>query len=116
MVSLTSRDMLKLGSVVLNEGMWDGEQFISSDYLEKATSGLVDPTQDWMPAEYRYGYFWYQTNILVAGNNYDVRFAWGGGGQGQLSLNVDALGITGQDRTALASAVQTTRAIISEHG
>ena len=45
-----------------------------------------------------------------------ARIAASGGGQGQLSLNVEALGITGQDRTALASAVQTTRAIISEHG
>lgn len=37
------------------------------------------------------------------------------GGQSQLSLDIEGLGITSADQTALASAVQTTRAIIAEH-
>lgn len=45
-----------------------------------------------------------------------ARVAASGGGQGQLSLDVEGLGITNTDRTTLASAVQTTRAIIAEHG
>ena len=45
-----------------------------------------------------------------------ARAAASGGGQGQLSLDVEGLGITNTDRTTLASAVQTTRAIIAEHG
>ena len=45
-----------------------------------------------------------------------ARAAVSGGGQGQLSLDVEGLGITNTDRTTLASAVQTTRAIIAEHG
>jgi len=80
-VSLTSRDMLKLGSVVLNEGRWNGEQLIPVDYLTTATSGLVKPTQDWMPDSFRYGYFWYQTSLTVGDKSYDTTFAWGGGGQ-----------------------------------
>lgn len=81
MVSLTSRDMLKLGNLVLNKGKWQGEQLISKDYLAKATSGLVKPTQDWMPETYRYGYFWYQAPLAVGNKNYNATFAWGGGGQ-----------------------------------
>ncbi|WP_411767531.1 serine hydrolase [Winogradskyella sp. A3E31] len=79
--SLLSRDMLKLGHLVLNKGKLNGEQLISEDYLAKATSGIVKPTQDWMPKDYRYGYFWYQTPIMVGDKNYDATFAWGGGGQ-----------------------------------
>jgi CubicO group peptidase (beta-lactamase class C family) len=81
LVSMTSRDMLKLGSLVLNKGKWNGEQLISANYLTKATSGLVKPTDDWMPESYRYGYFWYQAPLAVEGKNYDATFAWGGGGQ-----------------------------------
>ncbi|GLX79456.1 hypothetical protein tinsulaeT_27960 [Thalassotalea insulae] len=80
-VSMTSRDMLKLGFLVANKGKWQGEQLISADYLAKATSGLVKPTQDWMPDNYRYGYFWYQTVMTVDDKSYDATFAWGGGGQ-----------------------------------
>lgn len=39
-----------------------------------------------------------------------------GRGQEQLSLDIERLGITGADRKALVSAVQTTKAIIAEHG
>lgn len=92
MVSMTSRDMLKWGSVVLNKGKWKSEQLISADYLAKATRGLVKPTEDWMPDTYRYGYFWYQTPIAVGDKNYNATFAWGGGGQ--RVIVVDELDLT----------------------
>ncbi|WP_417624693.1 serine hydrolase domain-containing protein [Paremcibacter congregatus] len=99
-VKMTSRDMLKLGSLIINNGKWNGEQFISANYLAKATSGIVKPTEDWMPEAYRYGYFWYQTNVTVGDESYDAKFAWGGGGQRiivvkELDLIVV---ITGHDR------------------
>ncbi len=81
LVSLTSRDMLKLGALVLNKGKWKGEQLIPEDFLAKATSGLVKPTEDWMPDTYRYGYFWYQAPLAVGEKSYSATFAWGGGGQ-----------------------------------
>ncbi|WP_417466202.1 serine hydrolase domain-containing protein [Kordiimonas sp.] len=99
MVSITSRDMLKFGSVVLNEGKWNGEQLIPAAYLAKATSGLVKPTQDWMPESYRYGYFWYHKPVKVGGKSYDATLAWGGGDQ--RVIVVDALDLvivfTGHD-------------------
>lgn len=100
MVKMTSRDMLKLGSMVLNKGNWNGEQLISSNYLAKATRGIVKPTIDWMPATYRYGYFWYQTPITTGDKSYNATFAWGGGDQriiviDELDLTIV---ITGHDR------------------
>lgn len=112
MVSMTSRDMLKWGSVVLNDGKWRGEQLISADYLAKATTGIVKPTEDWMPENYRYGYFWYQADFTIGDETYDTTFAWGGGGQ--RVVVVDALdlviAITGHDRddtlmTAVANVI-----------
>lgn len=100
MVSMTSRDMLKLGSVVLNHGKWNGEQLVPTEYLTKATSGLVKPTQDWMPDAYRYGYFWYQLPVKISGESHDITLAWGGGGQRVIvvpSLDL-VIAITGHGR------------------
>ena len=79
--SIKSRDMLKFGHLVLNDGKFNGKQLISEDYLAKATSGMVRPAIDWMPKNYRYGYFWYHTPVVVGNKNYDMTLAWGGGGQ-----------------------------------
>jgi len=102
-VSIMSRDMLKLGHLVLNNGKLNGEQLISAEYLAKATSGIVKPTQDWMPAAYRYGYFWYQTLVEVGDKSYDTSFAWGGGGQRvivieELDLTIVISGHDGEDK------------------
>nr|WP_299344756.1 serine hydrolase [Allomuricauda sp.] len=75
------RDMLKFGHLVENEGKLNGEQFISTAYLKKATSGIVMPAIDWMPKNYCYGYFWYHTPVQVGNKSYDMTLAWGGGGQ-----------------------------------
>lgn len=100
--SIMSRDMLKLGNLVLNKGKLNGEQLISVAYLDKATSGIVKPTQDWMPKDYRYGYFWYQTLVKVGDKSYDTAFAWGGGGQRvivieELDLTIVISGHDGED-------------------
>lgn len=112
-VKMTSRDMLKWGSLVLNKGKWNGEQLISAEYLAKATSGLVKPTQDWMPETYRSGYFWYQTPIAVGDKSYNATFAWGGGDQRvivveELDLTIV---ITGHDREEKLMA-QLSKAVL----
>jgi CubicO group peptidase (beta-lactamase class C family) len=80
-VNLTSRDMLKLGTLVINGGKWNDEQLLSADYLVKATSAITRATEDWQgPESYFYGYLWYQTNLTAKDKSYDVKIAWGGGG------------------------------------
>ncbi len=100
--SIMSRDMLKLGNLVLNKGKLNGEQLISAEYLAKATRDIVKPTQDWIPKDYRYGYFWYQTLFKIDDKNYDTTFAWGGGGQRvivieELDLTIVISGHDGED-------------------
>lgn len=79
--SMISRDMLKLGLLVVNKGQWNGEQLISAKYLANATSGVTKATEDWQPDSFNYGYFWYQTDITIADKSYDVKIVWGAGGQ-----------------------------------
>lgn len=78
---LTSRNMIKLGRLILNKGKWDGEQLISPDFQAQATSAITEPTTDWIPDEFSYGYFSYQTLIEFEGKSYQAKLAWGGGGQ-----------------------------------
>ncbi|MFY0630932.1 MAG: serine hydrolase [Flavobacteriaceae bacterium] len=110
--SITSRDMIKLGNLVLNKGNFNGEQLISPEYLVKATSGIVKPTQDWMPKDYRYGYFWYQTLVKIGYKDYDVSFAWGGGGQRvivveELDLTIVISGHDQDDDKIMKSIIET---------
>jgi len=100
-VSMTSRDMVKLGNMVLNKGIWQGSQLISAEYLAKATSSITKPTgYDWMPKNFFYGYFFYQTDITVGDKSYSASWAWGGGGQFIITVEELDLSIvvTGHDR------------------
>jgi CubicO group peptidase (beta-lactamase class C family) len=97
--SLTSRDMLKLGMLVINKGKWNGEQLISENFLNNATKKITEPTEDWIPSNFSYGYFWYQTDMNVDNKNYAAKISWGGGGQYILTieeLNL-VMVITGHD-------------------
>ncbi|WP_298539999.1 serine hydrolase [uncultured Aquimarina sp.] len=101
-VRMMSRDMIKLGNLVIHKGKLNGKQLISQEYLTKATAGIVKPTQDWMPKDYRYGYFWYQTLLKVGDESYDTTLAWGGGGQRvivieELDLTIVISGHDGED-------------------
>lgn len=98
--SMTSRDMVKWGTLAINKGRWNDEQLISADYLAKATTGITQPTEDWQPDAYSYGYFWYQTNVAVGDKSYNANMAWGGGGEHIIVVEeLDLIvAITGHDR------------------
>ncbi|PKI14306.1 serine hydrolase domain-containing protein [Colwellia sp. 12G3] len=78
--SMTARDMVKLGTMVINKGQWLGKQLISEKYLAKATSGITKAAEDWQPDGFNYGYFWYQTDVKLGDKSYDIKVAWGAGG------------------------------------
>lgn len=79
--NMTSRDMLKLGKLIINKGQWNGEQLISAKFLADATSKITKATEDWHPDNFYYGYFFYQTKIKVGDKSFNANIAWGGGGQ-----------------------------------
>lgn len=97
---MTSRDMLKLGALIINKGQWNGKQLISAKFLADAKSKVTKATEDWHPDNFNYGYFFYQTNITVGDKSYDANIAWGGGGQHLVTIEeLDlVIAITGHDR------------------
>ena len=74
-LALSSRDMLKIGQLVLNEGKWNGEQVISKKWIDEATSFKIKSDQT-----FDYGYLWW---LGESKNKPDLKviFAMGGGGQ-----------------------------------
>ena len=61
---------------------------------------LTPATASWHPKNFFYGYFWYQTNIVINDKNYSISKTWGAGGNRIiLCKELDlVIVITGHDR------------------
>ncbi len=60
---LSTRDMAKIGQLMLQKGNWGGNQIISEAWVEKI-SGVVTPLEEMNPPRYKdrefgYGYMWW---------------------------------------------------------
>ncbi|WP_444996432.1 serine hydrolase domain-containing protein [Aliikangiella sp. IMCC44359] len=85
--SMTSRNMLKWGTLVMNKGKWKGEQLIPSAFITKATNKIVHLRNDDIfftgdnVSNPGYGYYFWQADMKVGQKNYFTRSIQGGGGQ-----------------------------------
>jgi len=85
-------DMLKIGQLVLNNGLWNGRQLISKEWIKQSTQGIIpipeghsfvriSRSQIAYPCQSYYGYSWYNEKIKTSTWQYDTVFASGNGGQ-----------------------------------
>lgn len=85
-VSVTSRDMMKMGLLASNGGQWRGEQLIHKGYLAQATQRQVITGDDDIfgggerVSHQGYGYFWWGTDVELDGKKHFMFSAQGGGG------------------------------------
>ncbi|MBL4788003.1 MAG: serine hydrolase [Kordiimonadaceae bacterium] len=84
--SMTSRDMVKWGTLAINKGKWQGEQLVPAAFIAKATSKITIPSDDEVPtaagvSDTAYGYFWWQADLNTGDKSYFSKAARGGGGQ-----------------------------------
>ena len=61
---LTPRDMAKLGYLYLRNGQWDGQQIVSSEWVENATQTYADVDVN---AHFGYGYHWFTVTSEMEG-------------------------------------------------
>ncbi|MEE2639841.1 MAG: serine hydrolase [Planctomycetota bacterium] len=80
--SLCSRDMIKIGVMVQQEGQWKGTRMIPKEYLETSTSSLYTNRQGTS-----YGYFWWSHPVRIDGRTLACKSARGAGGQLILLFN-----------------------------
>jgi CubicO group peptidase (beta-lactamase class C family) len=75
-LSMRARDVVKIGSVFLNGGKWNGQQVVSRRWVEESTKPrLVTAFGSNM------GYLWWSGQFKIKGQPHDFLFAAGYGGQ-----------------------------------
>ena len=75
---LTANDMVKIGNLVLNEGVVNGKSIVSKDWIKTSTAQQVELTEwDVLPKANGYGYYWWRRKS----NNHQAFVAVGYGGQ-----------------------------------
>ena len=79
-VSLTPRDFAKLGQLYLNDGVWDGAQIVSIDWVKTSVIGHTTTTEKRLGYP-KYGFLWWKNYFDVKGRRIDGYQAQGNGGQ-----------------------------------
>ena len=84
-------DMIKIGCLVKNKGVWNGKRIVSEKWIEESTrTPIVIPdfsfvqfskTDLAVPQPTHYGYYWYTELIKAKDYGQEVLFASGNGGQ-----------------------------------
>ncbi len=74
--SLLSRDMIKMGLLVLDGGKWKGQQHLPAAFVKQATSPIVQTS----PSNH-YGYFWWRQTLENGNIDYPCIQGRGAGGQ-----------------------------------
>jgi len=84
---MTSRDMIKWGTLVMNKGKWKGEQLVPEAFVAKAISRILLTGDDDVygggkdVSNQGYGYYWWNADLQVDNKSYYCSSAQGGGGQ-----------------------------------
>jgi CubicO group peptidase (beta-lactamase class C family) len=86
-----AEDMVKIGQLVLNRGVWNGQQLVTAAWLERATTPItkienfsnvgIARVQGAIPQPTFYGYFWYNEKLITDKFKYNAIFSSGNGGQ-----------------------------------
>ncbi|WP_259068055.1 serine hydrolase domain-containing protein [Mucilaginibacter sp. X4EP1] len=85
-------DMLKIGRMVLDDGVWEGKRIVSETWLRASTTATIPIPDNWsfvkfsrsktaIPQQTYYGYYWYNETVKINNGEYPVVFASGNGGQ-----------------------------------
>ncbi|MEM7575793.1 MAG: serine hydrolase [Bacteroidota bacterium] len=93
--NMLPRDMLKIAQLVLDNGVWEGEQIVSADWIAESTTCPTDVEMSFVRftglqnAKYttaNYGYFWYREALQFGDIKTEALFGSGNGGQYMMVL------------------------------
>ncbi len=71
---MNGSDLAKIGYLYLQDGVWDGKQIVSKEWVKESLKGYIDAEGD-----YKYGYKWWLLKRTDSAGY--VWMAWGIGGQ-----------------------------------
>lgn len=78
---ITLRDMSKLGLLMLNDGVWNNQRLVSSDWIKSTTSRLDKNEPSWVRHGFHHHYLWWQFYEEILGTPIKAYYASGNGGQ-----------------------------------
>lgn len=89
---LLPSDMLKIGQLVSNKGIYRGKRIVSERWIKASTAGIIpipeqfsfiksSRTKGAIAHQAYYGYYWYNEQIEIGKRHYQAVFASGNGGQ-----------------------------------
>lgn len=74
-IYMTSRDLAKIGQLVLNKGRWNQDQIVTATWIEKATSSKTSISG------IDYGFLWWNFSFKTGTGDFQGILATGNGGQ-----------------------------------
>ena len=77
-IYITPRDLAKFGYLFLNNGVWNGNQIISEEWVKKSTATFINLNLSWADS---YGYLWWLKKYYANNKVNESFFAEGWGGQ-----------------------------------
>ena len=84
-LKITPRDMVKIGATFLNKGIWNGQQIISEQWVEKSATSFPGNEGIDIPGEdsgiVGYSYSWWTKKYSKSGKKLKMYYAGGFGGQ-----------------------------------
>lgn len=84
-LEITPRDMVKIGVLYLNNGVFNGEQIVSKQWIEKCTTPYSNNTNIIIPGHASgsnaYSYSWWLKSYTKSGEDMNILHAVGWGGQ-----------------------------------
>ncbi len=78
---LAPRDMIKLGQLVLDKGVWNGKQIVSENWIAEATKEHFHFDKRYWGELDGYGYLFWQRTLVSNGKSFPSIIALGYGGQ-----------------------------------
>jgi CubicO group peptidase (beta-lactamase class C family) len=94
-LSMTAKDMVKFGTLYLNNGIYGGNRLIPAEWIKSSTTektGMIGTYYSGWNKAYGYGYLWWVRRL---DNKIDIPFAMGHGGQRIVVMpNVHAVMVT----------------------
>ncbi len=86
---LSTRDMAKIGQLMLNKGVWNGKQLVSEEWIEKIITTVTPKSivnkrynrNEDSPVQLSYGYYWWLIDVFKENQNLNGAYSasgWGG--------------------------------------
>jgi len=112
-IYLSTRDMAKVGQLMLNKGKWDGKQIVSKDWIKKISTTVTSTDtinkrygrNKSSPYQFSYGYMWWLVDNFKHNPDFEGAYSAAGWG-GQFITIIPKLNVVVAHKVKLSTLVK----------